>query len=291
MTSLLRSKPLIPFLGKSAPRGTAYSLTCLTALFAGAVAFGDSPPATTVHAQAPQEDVFFNSNKPLPARLAEPVRTIEAPILPPIPPAPVKPAEKTETSVNASTVVRTQAVDLIPKLTTDTSSVVDSLKDYQIVLEPPSPQALFYRLDSDKSLEARMRQQALQRKPPEPVEWPVQPVVSNEQFKERAFARSTMIAEPTFVTYNRLYFEEKNAERYGWDLGAIQPVLSSAVFVKDFVFLPYKIAAKPLHRGDTSAGECWPGDPVPYIVYPPDISVPGSMLEAAVVVGLIAIFP
>ncbi len=289
MTSLLRRKPPIPLLARSAPRGPAYRLTCLTALFLGAVAFGDSPPAAPVYGPAPHEDVFINSNKPLPARLAEPVRPIDPPILPPIPPAPVKPAEKTETSVKASTVVRTQAIGPIPM--TDSSSVVDSLKDYQILLEPPSPQALFHRLDSDKALEARMRQQALQRKPPEPVQWPEQPVVSNEKFKERAFARSTMIAEPTFVTYNRLYFEEKNSERYGWDLGVLQPVVSSGVFVKDYLFLPYKIAANPLKRGDTSAGECWPGDPVPYILYPPDVSVPGSMLEAAVVVGLIAIFP
>jgi hypothetical protein len=253
-------------------------------------AFGDSPPPAPIYPQSPHEDVFFSSKKPLPAQLDQPTKAIEPAALPPIPPAPVKASAQTDTAVKSPAVVRTQAVEPAPKLA-DSTNVVESLKDYQILLEPPSPQALFYRLDSDKALEARMRQQALQRKPPEPVQWPEQPVVSNEKFKERAFARNSMIAEPSFVTYNRLYFEEKNAERYGWDLGALQPVVSSAYVCLDCAFLPYQIAAKPFKRGDTSAGECWPGDSVPYILYPPNISVPGSMLEAAVVVGLIAIFP
>jgi hypothetical protein len=222
--------------------------------------------------------------------LAEPVRTIDPPLLPPIPAPPVKAAERIDTPIAAPTVVRTQVIEPGPRIS-ETTNVVDSLKDYQILLEPPSAPALFHRLDSDKQLEDRMRQQALQRKPPEAVRWPEQPVVSNEQFKERAFARRTMIAEPNFVTYNRLYFEEKNAERYGWDLGVLQPIISGGTFVADYAFMPYKFATKPFQRGDTSAGECYPGDPVPYILYPPDISVPGSILEAAFLVGVVAAFP
>jgi hypothetical protein len=159
------------------------------------------------------------------------------------------------------------------------------------LLEPPSPWALFYRLDSDKTLEARMNQQALQRKPPDKVKFPEQPIVSTEPFKERSIARRTMIAEPSFVTYNRLYFEDKNSERYGWDLGALQPIISGGKVAWDYAFFPYHFASRPFQRGETSAGECWPGDPVPYILYPPEISTTGSIFEAAILVGAVAIFP
>ena len=97
--------------------------------------------------------------------------------------------------------------------------------------------------------------------------------------------------EPHFVCYGRLYFEQKNLERYGWSLGPLTPVISSLKFFTDVEFLPYKFAAFPWQRYDCSAGYCLPGDPVPLRLYPPEISATGFAAEASVVVALIAILP
>ena len=48
--------------------------------------------------------------------------------------------------------------------------------------------------------------------------------------------------EPAYVVYRRLYFEEKNAERYGWELGMFQPAVSTLYFFKDVALLPHNIA-------------------------------------------------
>ena len=44
--------------------------------------------------------------------------------------------------------------------------------------------------------------------------------------------------EPLYIVHRRLHFEEKNAERYGWDLGIIQPFVSAAYFYKDVLLWP-----------------------------------------------------
>lgn len=169
--------------------------------------------------------------------------------------------------------------------------VGDELKQYQILLEPPSPEALFSRLESEKQFEERMRQQAKQMTPPSTVKFPDKPVLSTTAFEARSFPPQMMIAEPRFVCYHRLYFEEKNAERYGWDLGFIQPLVSVLYFYRDLAFLPHNIASKPCRRYDCDAGYCLPGDPVPYIFYPPEFTAVGGIAEGAFAIGLIAVLP
>ncbi len=170
-------------------------------------------------------------------------------------------------------------------------AVPDEIKQYQILLEPPSPEALFGRLDSEKMFEQRMRQQAKQQMPPGSVQFPDKPVLSKSEFQGRAFPPQVMIAEPAFVCHHRPYFEEKNAERYGWDLGFIQPFVSTLYFYRDVIFLPHNIASHPHRRYECNAGYCLPGDPVPYIFYPPDFTLVGGVAEGAVAVGLFAAIP
>jgi len=230
-----------------------------------------APPARIFSQVPPSEPVFVSSKKPLlppAADLAKPLPPfgqIKSPL--------IQPAQKVDTQPAA-----------------DIASPVEAYKE-QILLEPPSPEALFGRLDSEKMLEQRMRQQAMQRQPPDTVQFPERPSLPKEQYKGRAFAPQAIMAEPNFVGYNRLYFEEKNAERYGWDLGFIQPVISVLYFYKDAAFLPYHFMTRPCQRYETSAGYCLPGDPVPYILYAPEISVPGTLLEGAAVIGLLAAIP
>jgi hypothetical protein len=109
-------------------------------------------------------------------------------------------------------------------------------------------------------------------------------------YSPRAYQPGVEQVEPMYVCYDRLYFENKNSDRYGWDLGFIQPFVSAAKFYTDFVFLPYNYGTRPCQRYEADAGYCLPGDPVPYLIYPVELSVTGGLLEAGTVVGLAAMF-
>jgi len=111
------------------------------------------------------------------------------------------------------------------------------------------------------------------------------------QFAGRTFEPRVKYVEPSFVCHRRLYFEEKNAERQGWELGPLQPITSTLYFLKDYFTLPYNFGTRPCQRWECSAGKCLPGDPTPYLLYPVEFSVTGGLLQAGTVVGLAAIFP
>ncbi|MFO0809605.1 MAG: hypothetical protein U0746_13355 [Gemmataceae bacterium] len=115
--------------------------------------------------------------------------------------------------------------------------------------------------------------------------------LSTSPFPGRFFEPHVLRVEPNFTCYHRLYFEELNSERYGWDLGPIQPVVSTGYFIKDLLLLPYHYGTRPFQRYDCGAGHCLPGDPVPYLLYPAEISLTGGLLEAGIVVGGFAVLP
>ena len=104
--------------------------------------------------------------------------------------------------------------------------------------------------------------------------------------KTGSYPPVTAYAEPAFVVHRRLHFEEKNSERYGWDLGIFQPFVSTAAFYKDVLLWPNSLASG-LEVGfwDTSAGKCLPGTPVPYYLYPPGLTVSGMTAELGVFTG------
>ena len=93
--------------------------------------------------------------------------------------------------------------------------------------------------------------------------------------------------------HRRLLFEEKNAERAGWDLGPMQTLLSAAYFYRDVLSLPHNLASGCVTGfWSTSAGKCLPGSPSPYYVYPLGLTLTGSAVEgAAVTGGLFLFFP
>lgn len=161
---------------------------------------------------------------------------------------------------------------------------------FQIQLDPPGPDRLF-RLESEAALNERMRQEARGRVPPERITFPDEPVLSKDRYTGRAWPKFKTLAEPQYVCYGRLFFEQKNEERYGWDLGIIEPVVSAGHFFADFVTLPYHMASYPCRKYECSAGYCLPGQPVPYMLYPPEVTVTGTVAEGAVIGTLLAIFP
>lgn len=165
-------------------------------------------------------------------------------------------------------------------------------QEQQIQLKPPGMERIFGRLESEGALQERMRQEAKQRPSPERIEFPKEnEYLTKEPFAHRVYPPLTEVVEPYFVTHRRLYYEQKNLERYGWDLGFVSPFVSAAKFYWDVAWLPYHMGVDPLRRYDTSAGQCLPGDPVPLLLYPPHYSVTGAILEAGAIVALFAIFP
>jgi len=168
--------------------------------------------------------------------------------------------------------------------------VVEEQQIPNLYLEIPGPGRL-QKLDSEAQLQERMRQEALQRTPPERITFPDEPILSREAYLGRAWPQRTLYVEPNYVDYGRLLFEEKNSERYGWDLGAFGTLVSTGFFMKDVILFPYHRLTDPFRRYDSNAGYCLPGDPVPYMLYPPGLSVTGAVGEVGSILAILAIFP
>ena len=92
------------------------------------------------------------------------------------------------------------------------------------------------------------------------------------------------MVEPNYVNYRRTYFEDVNSERTAGSWAFSQP--SPRDVFLDVVLLPYHFATGRACMDECSAGYCLPGDPVPYLIYPPEINLSGLAAEAATVTGL-----
>lgn len=163
-------------------------------------------------------------------------------------------------------------------------------EEVRIQLEPPGSDRIFGRRDSETSLKIRMQQEVRQQKR-QPIPFPDEPILSTDKYIARVFPPMTEIVEPNYVCYHRLYFEDKNSERYGWDLGFIQPFVSGGIFFWDVATLPYHLGTDPCRKYECNTGYCLPGDPVPYLIYPPTYSVTGAAAEIGTIVALAWIFP
>ena len=152
-----------------------------------------------------------------------------------------------------------------------------------IRLEPPGRERLFGSRDSERELEERMRQERRDTGTGDPIQFPPKPELTDQAYQPRQFAPMVELVEPIYVVHRRLYFEEVNSERYGWDLGIAQPVVSTLAFFKDTLLFPHNFASYPCRRFDTNAGRCLPGDPVPYILYPPEFTREGLLAEVGAV--------
>jgi hypothetical protein len=127
------------------------------------------------------------------------------------------------------------------------------------------------------------------RFPPLPV---ISPPGVAYQPKTINYPPAQAVLEPGYVVHRRLHFEEKNAERYGWDLGIIQPLVSAAYFYKDVLLWPNSLASGVAYGfWDTNMGKCLPGSPTPYMLYPPGLTITGSVVEGLFVTGVAFAIP
>jgi hypothetical protein len=162
-------------------------------------------------------------------------------------------------------------------------------------LSPPEPQRVF-RLESEHELMERMAREARQGLTPMGLSYalvlptypPVPPQVDSIP---RPWEPLAEIIEPAYLCYGRLYFEQINSERYGWDLGPLHPLISAGIFYLDVATLPYHAATDPLRRYECNTGYALPGDPMPLLLYRPNLNLPGALAEAAAVGLMFVIFP
>jgi hypothetical protein len=159
-----------------------------------------------------------------------------------------------------------------------------------IQLEPPGPDRLF-RLESEDALKERWRQELKDTRPGDHQIYPDEPILTRDTYFGRSWQARTLYVEPNYLCYNRLLFEQINAERYGWDLGPVSTAVSPMLFFADVVTLPYHAFTDPFRCCECNAGYCLPGDPVPLLLYPPQLSAPGAVAETATILALLAIFP
>jgi hypothetical protein len=148
---------------------------------------------------------------------------------------------------------------------------------FAMLAELPGPNRLF-RLESESSLRERLRQEAGPGNPLRqefPVETPVRPTTpppARDQIH-------VCMVEPGFVAYRPLLFQDVNTERYGWEIGNLQPILSAGQFFIDASLLGLKLIGEVRCPLETSAGRCLPGDPVPYRLSLPHIFSNGFLMD------------
>ena len=166
-----------------------------------------------------------------------------------------------------------------------------SAGDYQSLVTPPSSDRVFAPLDSEADLLVRMEQEWRDAGHTDRLIFPEEPIISRDRYLGRSWPQYTEIAEPNFVCYKRLMFEQINYERYGWDLGVLDPPLSTGKFFLDIAMLPYHAFTDPFRTFECNAGYCLPGDPTPLLLYPTEVSATGTLAEAGAVLGVFAVFP
>ena len=170
-----------------------------------------------------------------------------------------------------------------------TGDASTALQDIQV--EPPSFERTFGPLLSDEMLTEAIRQRQRDQKQMGRIIFPNELPLSTQPFAYRKLTPTRKLVEPNYVCHGRLFFEDLNSERYGWDLGILQPVVSAGYFYMDIATLPHHLASDPCRCYECGTGYCLPGDPVPYLIYPPGLSLKGGIAETAAVLALIAIFP
>jgi hypothetical protein len=162
---------------------------------------------------------------------------------------------------------------------------------YTIQLEPPSIYRVAVSVESDAQLQERIRQENRERKTPERIVFPNDPIISLDTYQGRKWYPMRLEVAPYYVCHGRLFFQQINAERYGWDFGVFAPLVSGLGFLYDFVMLPYHIGTEPCRVFDYNTGYCLPGDPVPLLLYPWEISATGFVAEVGTILTLVAVFP
>jgi hypothetical protein len=153
----------------------------------------------------------------------------------------------------------------------------------------PNQEDLF-RFDNDLALNARILKELDKKKETFPPVPPMVPAGTPFVPKTATYPPVQVLYDSSYVIHRRLYFEEKNSERAGWDAGPAQSVFSSAYFFRDCLLWPSRLTSHMHERYDGSAGKCRPGDATPYYYYPHGVSWFGAAVGGAFYSGIGFVF-
>lgn len=162
--------------------------------------------------------------------------------------------------------------------------------EFEVRIDLPGPERLFRR-ESEEEVFERIRQQERQAGGSGRVIFPEEVAISTEPYAPRCFPVCTLLVEPSYVCHGRLYFDQPNFERYGWDLGMLTPAINLGRFYTDVITMPYQMGTRPTEHYDCSAGKYLPGDPTPLYLYPPEFSLTGLVFQAGAFIGGAFAFP
>lgn len=257
-------------------------------------------PVRTARPVAAVQPAGLRENPPAVIGVPE-VPAVPQPVVPPlpfesaIPPAPAValpkvPAEAAANPVPPRVIPLPDSLPITPKLGPEVTRL--------------PPRRDIFEIDNDSALETKIYESiASQLKPrktpaelkastPFPPLRPLVPPGTPYVAKTVHLEPGQVVYEPGFVVHNRLQFEERNSERYGWDLGLAQPFVSTLSFYKNVLLWPHNAASSLVTgRMDTNMGKCLPGSPTPYYLYPQGLTITGGVAEGIVVTGLAFIIP
>ena len=158
-----------------------------------------------------------------------------------------------------------------------------------VFIEPPRNE--LYRLDSEATKFERFRQ-IRKATGNLDLDFPDEDSIRiTTTMTKRAFQPNVAEVRASYVVYQPLYFQQINTERYVWELGIFQPLVSAGQFYGDVLLFPYKFAANPPWHCDANVGYALPGDPEPLRFLTTPFSWRGAAALAGVAVGGASIFP
>lgn len=121
-------------------------------------------------------------------------------------------------------------------------------------LKVPTRDRLFV-LESEERLRLRMADDARAHQLPLKFEFPDAKLPAAEPETPRARPAHSLLIEPDYLCTGRLWFEQPRSERYGRELGGLQPLISAGRFYVDFATWPARWLVNP------ACYECFPRRP------------------------------
>lgn len=250
----------------------------------------------------------------MPARLVNPAAIIYPIAEYPVAEGPVSrlPARGVEFLAQAQPLPQTEPLDATPAEDLDTLDPPPAPP----MLAPATPQPPFF--DEPQLLDAAPPQEPIQTGEPLPcyVPKPMSLLTTNINFPEGALPANVALEcavdvgvvndarleygwaqfdfhwAATCLCHRPLYFEDVNAERYGYTISRFfQPVISGAKFFLTIPALPYKMAVDPPHECIYTLGHYRPGSCVPWRTNYLPLKLTAAAVEVGTIAGLILLLP
>lgn len=160
------------------------------------------------------------------------------------------------------------------------TKVYEDDTDFNIRTDIPGPERLFDTRKSEAMMREYIRRESQVRAGANRILFPEYQPLSNEVYTGRNFPQQSTRVEPNVVCHGRLYFEQPNFDRAGWDLGYLTVPASVAVFYYDLALFPYHLGTRPCNQVECNLGKCQPGDPTPMFLYREPFSLTGLATQS-----------